>query len=170
MENMENTMAVLRKLSQQLSLDGHREISFIDVVDALFMLWEEKKGMDYVHDLYDEPIELESTFRMLRQFNFIEFQKLVRIRGKLFETIFDEEIETDETSNLLWRITRYHNGLLEFIPHLYNATLNLRLDIRNGACLCKQRFMMRVPLEELLEIRERMESKLRDEMPPIYIN
>jgi hypothetical protein len=66
-----------------------------------------------------------------------------------------------------WNVCFWHTGALSSILHMFLATENIRLDIRNGDCYQFGDLELRIKLNDLLEIREQMKNKFKCELPPL---
>jgi hypothetical protein len=170
MKNKERNVELIENLASKLSLRRNADITADDVAYALFMLWEQPAGLEVLHDLLKVKIDFENAFILLMNFNFDEFQKIVCIEDKVFQPFFEYVNKDQEPMDFAWRLTHFHQGSLNDIPHLYMPDLNLRLDIRTGSCVRKNEYEMKVPLERLVEIREAMREVYGPGLPPILVN
>ena len=69
----------------------------------------------------------------------------------------------------IWVIHRYDADPLPSNPHAHCLEQNIKLDLSNGNCFRKKKFLFRISEKDLLSIRELANDVYKGNLPPLAI-
>lgn len=167
---MEEALEIIEKLAKRLSRERNLDIRSEDVLGALFMLWENEKNLEWIPDVVDLELDADGTYTVLMDFNFAGFKNDIVTEYELIEDIRLYEIKVlIKSSGVVWKIHLNDPDPFPSDPHAHQLDNNIKLDLGNGECFRKRKYLKTIPRKELLKIREQVVVRFKGELPPLTI-
>lgn len=146
------------------------KVSRKNIFDALFLLLVDIEDLEYQGDLWDINISYEKTLTLLSQFDFNTFQNNVILEENIIpkEFAFSTKVRIKNKGET-WIIHKNDLDPKPSNPHAHNLEENIKLDLSNGECFRKQKFLYKIKKKELLSIRKKAEVIYEGILPTIQI-
>jgi hypothetical protein len=154
-KKINNLDLILNNLSEHFSVINGRDISRIDIFDALYLCLENQLNWENQLDFWDLEITYQEAKKLLMTFDFrtiynkIESGRDILVEGLLFST--KTKIKS---KGLIWLI--HMNDLDPFPsnPHAHELQSGLKLDLSNGNCYRKTKLVDKIKKKDLILIRD----------------
>ena len=159
-------------LAKKLSVELNYEISPMDIHNALFSLWGDKRDLLWIPELYDLDIDFSEALSDLRKFDFEMFKAgLVSDSEIIKDFLLYEKKILIKASGAIWQIHQNDSDPFPSNPHAHQIGQNIKLDLSNGNCYRKRKLLGRIDKKELLKIREqaKVRFKSRVKLPTLAI-
>ena len=160
---------LLAESSRWFSYNKGLDVSSENVLEALFMVLEEKKYLEWIGDVYDQELNLQEIIEVLKSFDFGVFDNVVRT-----EEIIPRELRINykvrvKDSGIIWIIHKYDQDPFPSNPHAHNIDNNFKLHLGNGICFKKREKVYQISRKNLLEIRKKIENSINIKLPDLDI-
>ena len=168
--SIENLYRIQEKLAFHFSKLYHKEITREDTFWALFLLLEDKGRIEWATDLWDLDLEYDQCLQLLLKFDFDCLHSPVISTKDLIPNRFLLQFKVRlKFKGQIWVIHRYDADPLPSNPHAHCLEQNIKLDLSNGNCFRKKKFLFRISEKDLLSIRELANDVYKGNLPPLAI-
>lgn len=160
---------IISNLKNEFSKSLSSEITIENIYDALYLELNKKYNFEHPTQLWDIDEDYEKLKRILSNFDF---------KTVLFPIETPREIVPKDylvgykisikSKNLTWRIHKYDLDPFPSNPHAHIIDSNIKMDLTNGKCYKKKRYIHTIPKKELLKIREK--AQINFDLPPLKLN
>lgn len=157
-------------LAATLTLSLKKPVERDDVFNALFMIWESKLDFDWMPDLLDIKINFDEAFNDLKTFDFDLFSHDIITDYSLIEDIklYERKVLV-KAAGTIWKIHLYDADPFPSSPHAHNLQECIKLDLSNGNCYRKKKYLKTIPKKDLLKIRGEAAKAFKGILPDLAV-
>lgn len=160
---------LLEKLSDHFTSIYYCPIIQKDIFDALFILSADKYDLEWPGDLWDVDIDYDEALKLLSNFDFNTLQYEISIDKEILpsDILIRYKVRIKD-NNLIWIIHKNDTDPFPSNPHAHQLSNNIKLDLRNGKCYKRKKYIYKIRKKDLLKIRAQANDK-EIELPEIMI-
>jgi len=167
---MERNRKMIEELAEAFSRTYGFEIGVIDIGEALFMLWENKRELFWELDLLDIEYTYQEAYDALKQIDFVLYKHEIETPYELIEDIpLMQRKALVKAKGAIWKINLYDPDPFPSLPHAHQLEENIKLDLTNGNCFRRREYLKTLPKRELILIREKIEKVFKGKLPELAI-
>jgi len=157
-------------LAKELSALLYMEITDSDVMNALYILYADGAGMEWIGDVWDLEITYDQALFELRKFDFSVLFRPIEVDQDWIPAnfLFSKKARFKH-QGIVWVIHRYDADPFPSTPHAHNMELNHKLDLSTGRCYEKRQYIYSFSKKDLLEIRQRASQVYSDKLPDLLV-
>jgi hypothetical protein len=161
---------ILDELSKYLSSVQKKQIDRNEVFEALFMLLADDKNLEWEVDLWNLDATYNELQTLLLNFDFETLKKIVITDDEIIpeEYIFKRKVRIKEKGQI-WVIHKNDVDPIPSNPHAHNLNSNIKLDLGNGDCFIKKKWVYNIGKKQLLSIREKAEKVFEGSLPKLKL-
>jgi hypothetical protein len=161
---------ILTILSTHYSEKYATHIERRHIVNALFILLEEKYDLRCPGDVWSINLELDEAKELLNDFDFeILLNEIETDADIVPESIRIEYKARFKVKGLSWIIHQYDSDPFPSVPHAHQLENNIKLDLSNGKCYKKKVYVYTISTKDFRLIREKASAVYKGELPRLEL-
>lgn len=163
-DNLLEELAVYFSKQQLIQLNRN------NIFDALFLVLSDNKDIEWDGDLWDLQLTKTEAKETLKDFDFTCLFAHIETDDSSFKEVFLYQKKVLIKNNgLKWIIHKNDSDPFPSIPHAHNIDQNIKLDLSNGNCYRRRKYLKKISKKELLEIREKAKKVYTGNLPVIKV-
>jgi hypothetical protein len=140
------------------------------LLEALFLLLEEKHNLEWAGDLWDIKIEYDKVLTLLSNFDFRTVFYKIETPKEIIPKEFLMEFKVRiKSKGIVWAIHKNDSDQFPSNPHAHQIDNNIKLDLSNGNCYKVRKYITTIRKKDLLLIREAASKVFEGNLPPLSI-
>ena len=168
--SIEDFYKIQVRLADHFSTLYSKDISREDIFWALFVALEDEEELEWAGDLWDLDLDYNQCLEVLSRFDFNSLNNQIATDEGLIPENFLMQFKVRiKFKGQLWVIHRYDADPFPSNPHAHSLEQNIKLDLSNGNCYRRRRFLHTVKEKDLMAIRELAENVYKGELPPLAL-
>jgi len=161
---------LLHESSAFFSKERGYSITRKEILEAIYILTDEKNNYDWIGDVYDNSYSLEDIKKLLQNFDF----KILENTVESDEDVVPRDLRINYKVRIkvkggIWVIHKNDKDLFPSNPHAHLLDSNIKLHLGNGDCYRKRKFIYKVDRKKLIMIREKASSMIDYELPVLEV-
>ena len=158
-KKIQNLDKVLIKVSEHYSEIKKTTISRDNIFDALYLSLNNRLNWENSLDFWDLEITIERAIEELNEFDFNTVLHTIETTIDLISAEYLMQYKVKiKSKGLIWHIHKYDADPFPSNPHAHEIDSGLKMDLSNGDCYKKTKFIKRIKKKELLIIRKEAEK------------
>lgn len=169
LSKMEKFDLILSRLQEDFSISISPQINKECIFNALYLQLQKYYKFEHPTELWNIDADFNNLKEILSNFDF----KTVLFPVKTSKDIIPIEYLVGykvsiKSNNLIWVIHKYDVDPFPSNPHAHLIESNIKMDLANGKCYKRKKFIKKISKKELLKLRDK--AQMNFELPPLNLN
>lgn len=168
MNNIKQLDSILNQLSEYYSDLRNESISRENIFESLYLVLKNKYDWEHLSDFWSLNTDYQKAQDILSDFDFRIVKNKIETSREIIpnDLLMNYKVQV-KSKGLIWVIHKYDADPFPSNPHAHQIVSGLKLDLSNGKCYKKKKFVYKIKKKDLLLIRKQVDKKI--ELPAIQI-